>query len=101
MMIRYPNRLQWVILWATVLTAAWNWLGFEFTRFLYGYHGKWEWDGYLGQVLGRDARYHPTRLAFTILVLGLLLTWQASGWTRRKPSASAASSKTSGTTSPL
>lgn len=43
--------------------------------------GPWGLPGYLRPAIN----YHPARLAFTILVFGALLTWQASGWARPKP----------------
>ena len=68
--------LQWVILWASVLTAAHVWLGLDLRDFWsqYEYGGRWGLDGYLYPALGS----HRSELAFVTLVIGGLLLWQIS-----------------------
>jgi hypothetical protein len=76
----HPNKTQWVIIWAAVLIAAHVWMGLELADFWSGYpSGSWGLPGYL-----RPAFYDggPSKLAATVLVIGGLLVWMASG--RRK-----------------
>lgn len=74
-----PNRLQWVIIWATVLTSAHFWLKLRFS-FLFGNgDGGWGLPAYVYPAIRRG---YTTQLAVVILVIGVLLTWQTSGWSR-------------------
>jgi hypothetical protein len=72
-MIPYPNRTQWWIIWLSVLTAAHLWLPGDLTRVIPVLDSYWGLPGYLSSA-------DPTRLAFTVLVVGGLLLWQASRW---------------------
>ena len=75
----YPNKPQWIIIWATVLVAAHLWMGLSLDDLWPGSAaGGWGLPAYLS-----PARYpqpdETPKLAVTILAVGLLLTWMASG----------------------
>ena len=72
----YPNKLQWVIIWIAVLVAAHVWMGLRL-------HDLWPGNDYGGwglpAYLDGATHYARPKLAFTVLVIGALLVWMASG----------------------
>ena len=68
------RRLQWAIIWASVLTATHVWLGLDLHNFFPQDGARWGLDGYLYPAL----TYHRSELAFVILLIGGLLSWQIS-----------------------
>lgn len=78
----YPNKVQWVIVWVAILIAAHVWMGLSLHNLWPGNsYGGWGLPAYLGPAT--EYRESP-KLAVTVLVIGLLLVWMASG--RRKGS---------------
>jgi hypothetical protein len=77
-----PNKLQWGIIWATVLTSAHFWLNLRLSLLFGDNNGRWGLSAYLYPAVYRG---HTTQLAAVILVIGVLLTWQTSGWHRTTP----------------
>lgn len=75
MKLPYPNRAQWCVIWASVLTAAHLWLHLELGAWLPDSRGAWGLPAYLAPAL--DYRETP-KLAVTVLVIGALLIWQLS-----------------------
>jgi hypothetical protein len=78
----YPNRLQWCIIWASVLIAAHIWLDLHIGYLWDGPSGTWGLDGYFYKL--RYRRHVETPLAVTVLAIGTLLVWQASAWRKRR-----------------
>ena len=68
------GRLQWAIIWGTVLTAAHFWLDLDLSRFWSPYGGHWGLDGYVYSAYTD----HRPEFAFVILVIGALLLFQVS-----------------------
>jgi hypothetical protein len=76
----HPNGLQWCIIWVAALIAAHFWLDLDISGWWGGRGGGWGLSGYLSRVNYRNR----TEFAVTILAIGALLVWQASGWRRKK-----------------
>jgi len=75
----FPNRAQWVVIWATVLISGHFWLRLHLSNWMPSENG-WGLAGYLHPAL----EWHPERLAAVVLVLGALLVWQFSHWQFRR-----------------
>lgn len=77
----YPNKLQWVIIWVTVLLAAHLWIGLRVHDFWPGNAaGGWGLPAYLEGAwaeLPANPDASP-RFAVCILAIGSLLVWMAS-----------------------
>jgi len=69
------SRLQWAIIWVSVLTAAHVWLGLDLSDLWPNPGYRWGLGGYLYPAYTD----HRPELAFVILVVGALLLWQTSG----------------------
>jgi len=76
----YPNRAQWVGIYATVLVACHIWLERRLSDWLPDPNRSWGVYGYLSSAFYE----HPTRLAVSALVVGALLVWQLSRWQFRR-----------------
>ncbi len=70
----YPNKIQWVIIWLSVLLAAHVWMGLDFGALVPG-DRAWGLFAYLDSRLSYRAN---ARLAVVILVIGALGVWMAS-----------------------
>lgn len=87
-MIPYPNRIQWAIIWVTILFAAHVWLGLTFADLWYQPNASWGVTPYLSKALPAfDPCCDPKQpaAAFAIVVIGGLLAWQASTWKQKTP----------------
>jgi len=76
-MVWHPNRLQWGIIWATVITSAHFWLKLRFSLLFGNGAGGWGLPAYLDVAIRRG---YTTQLAVVIVVMGMLLLWQTSRW---------------------
>jgi hypothetical protein len=77
-----PNRLQWLIIWATVLTAGHLWLNLNLHDFWPGTsYGAWGLPAYVEPATRVYAR---PKAALTILVMGALSVWMVSSKGRKK-----------------
>jgi len=77
-----PNKLQWGIIWVTLITSAHFWLNLRLSLLFGDDSGRWGLSAYLYPAVYRG---HTTQLAAVILIIGVLLTWQTSGWRRTTP----------------
>ncbi len=76
-----PNLLQWLIIWPTALLSAHFWLQLRLRNFWPGTpDGDWGISPYLRESMYR----YPERLAFVVLIFGVLLVWQSAGWHKPK-----------------
>jgi hypothetical protein len=83
--IPYPSRMQWAIIWVSVLVAAHLWIQGDLSRLRPAPDRAWGLMGYLYPPLSSgDDSHGPAKVAFVVLVLGALLAWQASGWKKAK-----------------
>jgi hypothetical protein len=72
-----PNKLQWVIIWLAVLIAAHFWLNLRTDNLWPGNgYGAWGFPAYLNPATSYRER---PKLAVTVLAMGGLLVWMASG----------------------
>ena len=67
-----PTRLQWIVIWLSVITAAHVWMGLRFSDFWPGIYDRWGLPGYLYYA----SIHHRSELATTVIVIGALLVWQ-------------------------
>ncbi len=116
MTIPYPNRLQWAVIWCTVVVATHFWLGLSLADWLPAVQhavpgipaeparlvdcwtigpmpavpaverkvlwreSAWGLSGYFQPAVGE----YRERLALVVVIIGLLLVWQASRVSNRR-----------------
>jgi hypothetical protein len=82
----HPNRLQWLVIWATFFTASHVWLGLDLSDLLPP--GDWGVPSYLWSTFRYANPQQRSHFAFVILIMGGLLLWQLSTVDLRKIGAS-------------
>ena len=71
-----PRPAQWIVIWASVLTASHLWVGLRLYDLLPNSSRAWGLAAYLGPALGNHKE--QTRLAVVVLGLAALLLWQTA-----------------------
>ncbi len=78
----YPNRVQWFVIWASMLLLVFILLPETFRNGWIVTPGFWEWVVTAGYF---DSKYRVWRSMSLVLTATCLLLWQSSRWTLPSP----------------